>query len=453
MRVVVVGAGIGGLVAGLRLDQAGVDVTVVDAGSSPGGVIGSEVAAGWLLERAAGSFLDDGEVGGAPGLGQLCDELGVATVGAAPSARKRWVYIDGKLQAVPSGPWSLLTSDLLTWRGKLELLREPLRPVRAVDAEDESVHAFATRRLGAEVARALVAPAVTGIYATPAHEVSLRAGFPRLAALADHGGLVRGALHSALGRRRARGTRPTRPRGLRAPEAGMGAVVKAVAARLGERVRLGVDVRHVRLLDSGAGVAIDTGSGELRADACVLAVPARIAAGMIVGAPALADELAQLRRHPAAVVHLGYGGPIPAALAGFGALIADGEAPRVLGILFESTLWPGRAPEGHTLLRLIYGGGRDPSAVQLDDAALLAQAERDVATVLGVSALPVRRNVVRWRDGIAAMPVGHGARVAALMQAARARRLVLAGAGLRAVSVNDLCVDAARVVTQVKELV
>jgi oxygen-dependent protoporphyrinogen oxidase len=451
VRVVVIGAGIGGLVAGLRLDQAGIDVTVLDAAQRPGGVIGTERSAGWLLERAAGSFLGDGGTGGVPGVGELCDELGVPTVGAAPSARKRWVYIDGKLQAVPSGPWSLLTSDLLTWRGKLELLREPLRPTRA-DSGDESVHAFATRRLGAEVARALVAPAVTGIYATPAHEVSLRAGFPRLAAMAEHGGLVRGALHAALGRRRARGTEPSRPRGLRAPEAGMGAVVAAVAARLGERLRLGVDVRHVRLLDSGAGVVIDTASGELRADACVLAVPARIGAAMIVGAPALADGLAQLRRHPAAVVHLGYGGPIPAADAGFGALIADGEAPRVLGILFESTLWPGRAPTGHTLLRLIYGGGRDPSAVELDDAALLAQAERDVATVLGVTALPVRRSVVRWRDGIGAMPVGHRARVDALMDAARARRLVLAGAGLLAVSVNDLCVDAARVVAQVQEL-
>ena len=133
-------------------------------------------------------------------------------------------------------------------------------------------------------------------------------------------------------------------------------------------------------------------------------------------------------------MHLGFGGPVAAATEGFGALIADGEAPRVLGIIFESSLWPGRAPAGHTLLRLIYGGQRDPEAVTLDDATLLAQAERDVALVLGEHAVPVRRGVTRWRDGIAGMPVGHAARlehddlVAGLDQAERRDQPADAGA-------------------------
>ena len=446
MKVVVVGAGIGGLVAGLRLQQAGVDVTIVDRAAVAGGVLATATSAGWLFETGAGSFLGDAD----DGVAALCEELGVPTVAAAATARRRWLFIDGKLQAIPSGPWSLLTSDLLTWRGKLDLLREPLRPTGDPPA-DESVHDVAVRRLGPAAARALVAPMVTGIYATAAHEVSLHAGFPRIAAIAEHGGLVRGALRQAL-RRRAAATRPARARGLRAPVDGMAAVVRALVARLGDRLRLGLAVRHVRMLDRGDGVAIDLPGGELRADACVLAVPARVAAAMVVGAPELALGLEQLTRVPAAVVHLGYGEPIRAAEAGFGALIADGESPRALGILFESTLWPGRAPAGHSLLRLIYGGGRDPGAVSLDDATLLAQAERDVGAVLGVGALPVRRNVVRWHHGIAAMPVGHGARVQALMAAAAGRRLVLAGAGYAAVSVNDLCADARRVVAQAEVL-
>ena len=130
-----------------------------------------------------------------------------------------------------------------------------------------------------------------------------------------------------------------------------------------------------------------------------------------------------------------------------------GERDRVgLGIIFESSLWPGRAPAGHTLLRLIYGGQRDPEAVTLDDATLLAQAERDVALVLGEHAVPVRRGVTRWRDGIAGMPVGHAARLETVRRAAAPHRLVLAGAGYHGVAVNDLCADGRRVAADVARL-
>lgn len=445
MRVAVIGAGIGGLVAAYRLVQAGHDVRVLEAAPQPGGVLGGPRDAGWLVEQAAGSFLGDA----ADGAVALCDELGVATVAAAATARRRWVFIDGKLQAVPDGPLALLRSDLLTWRGKLDLLREPLRAGGA-GRPDESVHAFAVRRLGPEAARALVAPMVTGIFAARAHDVGLAAGFPKLAALDADGGLLRGGL-KAMRRRRAAGGAPAR-RGLFAPVDGVGAIVDALVAQLGGRLRCGAAVRHVRRIDRGDAVELELASEVLQVDAAVLAVPARVAAGMVVGAPELATQLGALTRAPAAVVHLGYGGPVAAAAEGFGALIADGEAPRVLGIIFESSLWPGRAPAGHTLLRLVYGGQRDPDAVGLDDASLLAQAERDVALVLGERAVPVRRGVTRWRDGIAGMPVGHAARLEALRRAAAPQRLVLAGAGYHGVAVNDLCADGRRVVADVARL-
>src|SRR5262249_41582998 len=152
------------------------------------------------------------------------------------AARHRWIWIDGALRALPSGPIAFARSDLLTWRGKLSILAEPFRGKRDVaTAGDESMYDFAVRRLGPEAARALVAPVVTGVYAADAHDVSLAAGFPAFAELDARGGLVRGSLFGRRGRARRGGPRR---RGLYAPAGGMQAVVDALAASLGARVRV-----------------------------------------------------------------------------------------------------------------------------------------------------------------------------------------------------------------------
>ncbi|MEZ4368243.1 MAG: protoporphyrinogen oxidase [Kofleriaceae bacterium] len=433
-RVAVVGGGLAGLCAAHRLVEAGHEVVVYEAAARVGGVVGTRADDGWRLETAASAFL----AGADDGLAALCAELGVPVHAASAVARRRYVYIDGRRRIIPTNPLALARTDLLTWRGKLELLREPWRP--RGEAGDESVHALAARRLGPEAARALVAPMVTGVFAARAHDVGVAAGFPRLAALVAEGGLVRGALKAAW---RQRGRK--RPRGLAAPADGLGAVVAALASRLGARVRCGQVVSAV-----GEGRVI-IGDQVHRHDAIVLATPARVSAGLVEdAAPELAARLAELRRAPTAVVYLGYpAAAVAAAADGFGVLVADGEAPRVLGVVFESTLWPGRAPAGQALLRCIYGGARDPGVLDQDDAGLLAQAERDVAAVLGVDATPTRREVVRWRDGIAAYPVGHRDRVATLDTLAHRSRWVLAGADYHGVGVNDVCADARRVVAEV----
>ena len=141
MRIAVIGGGIGGLVAARALVRAGIDAHVLEAGSRAGGVVATTSVDGYLREHAASSFLG----GPADGAYALCQELGVAVEKASPRARARWIYLDGKLRALPSSPVSFFTSDLLTWRGKLDVLREPFR--RAGDGRDESMHAFATRRL------------------------------------------------------------------------------------------------------------------------------------------------------------------------------------------------------------------------------------------------------------------------------------------------------------------
>ena len=440
MKIAVVGGGVGGLVAARALVRAGIDAHVLEAAPRAGGVIGTSAVDGYVREHAASGFLG----GPADGAYAVCRELGVALDRASPRARARWVYLDGKLRALPRSPLGLVTSDLLTWRGKLDLLREPLRP--AGTGDDESVHAFAARRLGAEAARAIVAPLVTGTYAADAHDISLPSGFPRLAALDVHGGLVRGVLAQAargLGGR-LRGLRPARtPRGMWAPRGGLGALVDALAGELGPRLRLGV--RVARIEPAAGGVRIDGAAW----DGAVLAIPAEDA-GPLVAAPDLASRLAAFHRAPAALVYLGFAAPaVPRARDGFGVLVAQGEDVRVLGVAFDSTVWPDRAPGGHVLLRCLLGGGRDPEAARLDDAALIAQAVRDVGVALGTRAAPAHTSVVRVPRGVAQYTLGHRDRVRDAVALARRHRIVLAGADYRGPGLNELCADGASIVAEV----
>jgi len=445
MRVAVIGGGIGGLVAARALVRAGIDAHLLEAAPRAGGVVATTAVDGYVREHAASSFLG----GPADGAYAMCLELGVPVDKASPRARSRWIYLDGKLRALPRSPVDLVTSDLLTWRGKLDLLAEPFRP--AGTGAEESVHAFAARRFGAEAARALFAPFVTGIYAADAHDISLAAGFPKLAALDAHGGMVRGMLGQAVRglAGRLRGKKPvTTPRGMWAPRGGVGALAAALAGELGGRIQL--STRVARIAPVPGGVQLDGPAGSTRWDGAVLAIPAEDAAAL-VASPDLANRLAAFHRAPAALVYLGYpAAAVPRASDGFGLLVAQGEDVRVLGVVFESTVWQDRAPEGHVLLRCIFGGGRDPEVTQLDDAALIAQAQRDIGVVLGARVTPTHTSVVRWKRGVAQYALGHRDRVRDASSLARGQRIVLAGADYRGPGINDLCADGATVVAEVQ---
>ncbi len=446
MRICIIGGGIGGLAAARELVRAGFDAHVFEAAATAGGVVGTTTAGGYLREHAASSFL-----GNAPrGARALCDELGVSVEVASPRAKRRWIFLDGKLRALPRSPIDLVRSDLLTWRGKLDLLREPLHPPRRGNT-DESVYAFASRRFGPEAARAIFAPFVTGIFAADAHDVSLEAGFPKLADLDREGGIVRGFAKQAAKaafRRFAGGGKPKLPSGLFAPTGGLGTLIAALTKDLGARVHTSHPVGRLAPPTGNArGVLVDN---ELW-DAAVLAIPAEDSAALVADIPTLGAKLAPFHRAPTAIVYLGYPeAAIPRAVDGFGFLTALGEELRVLGVVFESVVWPSRAPAGHVLLRCIFGGGRDPSAAALPDADLIAHATADVGKVLGATGTPTHTSVVRWRRGVAQYAVGHKDLVRAAVTAARTHRIVLAGADYRGPGVNDLCADADVIVDEVR---
>ena len=430
-----VGGGISGLATAYLCAKRGMSVTVFEKGE-PGGKIHSAHEEGFLLEHGPQGFLDS-----VPESLTLASELGLEPLRANETAKKRFLYFRGALQRVPESPPLLIKSKILSLRGKARLAWEPFAKKRT--EPDETVMAFATRRLGHEAAERLVAPMVAGIYAGDADKLSIDSALPRVAKLErDHGSLIR-----AMRKLKASGPGP---RGtLTSFKGGMGDVINALLAKLGPAV-VRAHVRSIEFLGSrdGASFRVRTDdSGPAPADAVVLATPGYATASLV---PDVAP-LAEIPYAPVDVAFLGYPrDAVPHPLDGFGFLVAPGEDLRVLGCLWESSIFPFRAPDGSVLFRLMLGGARDPGVAGLSPAHVLTLAREALEKSIGIRAEPRLSRLVRHPRGIPQYTVGHAQRVAAATAKESAwPGLYLTGNALRGVGYNDCVREAYAVADRV----
>jgi oxygen-dependent protoporphyrinogen oxidase len=411
-RVIVIGAGVTGLSCACELQrlaserQAPLSMTVLEAGSTPGGHARTVWSDGFLIEAGPNGFLSR-----EPEVLALVEELGLRDrlIEADPAARRRFILRGNRLCPVPDAPLAFLRSPALSWRGKLRLLAEPWAP--GPPAREETVHEFATRRIGREAADMLVDTAVSGISAGDSRVLSVSAQFPLMTDMErEHGGLFK-----AMIARRRQGVTAAR---LQSFDGGMGVLTQAMAARLGPRLRTGRPVRRLDRDGSGWRVVLDDGEA-FAADHVVLATAARVTARFVDGLDAqLAAALQTIPYSGLAVVALGYRlADVPRPLDGYGYLVTRGEGLATLGVVWESSIFPGRAPAGAGLLRVFLGGARRPEIVDRDDRALERLARDDLQRVLGITAPPLQASVHRWPRAIAQYTLGHADRRARIADA------------------------------------
>jgi oxygen-dependent protoporphyrinogen oxidase len=444
--VAVIGGGIAGLTAAYDLHRRHVPFRLLEAGDRWGGSIRTERERGFLMEAGADTLLAQ-----KPDALQLCRELGLGERLLPTNPERRTVFVlhRGQLHALPDGmvlgvPTRLLPlarTRLFTWPGKLRMALDLVLP-RGATGGDESIASFFRRRLGAEALDRLGAPFLAGIHAGDAERLSLRATFPRLAEMeARHRSLIRAFVAA---RPRGGGQSPPAFYSLRG---GLSELVEALVARLPPGVlRLGA--RATALVREADGYAVRLGGEEvLRARALIVALPAPRAAAILAPLDAEAAALlGAVRFASTAVVYHGYRRQdVAHPLDGYGLIVPEGEGLRTAACTFFSTKFPGRAPEGHVLLRSFIGGIRDPDALAEDDAPLAERVRREMAAVLGLSGPAVLTRVFRWPSATPQMEVGHGDRLAALeRRLASWPGLLLTGAGLRGTGIPDTVTDARR---------
>lgn len=447
-RVVVVGGGITGLSLAFTLQDdarrrgAAVSLTVLDAAARPGGHAQTTRQDGFLVETGPNGFLNR-----EPHTLALVEALGLESrlVEARPESKRRFILRGGRLCQVPDGPVTLLTSPALSWRGKLRLLCEPFAPGAPAGVE-ETIHQFATRRIGDEAAEMLVDAAVSGISAGDSRQLSVSAQFPIMTEMErDHGSLIR-----AMFARRGRGAGPSK---LLSFDGGMGTLTGALAGRLGESLRSSAPARSLERA-GGAWRLTTGGDHSIDADHVVLAVSARAAAPLVQSFDgALGTELQEFSYAGITVVALGYAvTDVTRALDGYGYLVTRPEQLATLGVVWESSLFHGRAPEGACLFRVMLGGSRHPGIVVTPDAHKVDVARQELARVMGISAPPRHVSVFAWPGAIAQYTVGHAQRRASVRD--RLRRhpgLAVCGTSYDGVSFNHAVKSGRLVALQLAE--
>ena len=404
-HVAIVGAGITGLTAAFRLTQRGCRVIVLEKGPQPGGCLRSTAEDGWLFEAGPNSLQCGKDVK------QLVADLGLEgeLLPAAPAAKRRFLVREGRFVPVPSSPPALIKSSLFGLRTKLSLPLELFTRAR-IRTSDISLAELVRSHFTQELVDYAVNPLVAGVYAGDPEKLSVRHAFPSLwQAERTHGSLIRGMMAGAKARKAAgEGGMPpliSFKRGLQTLTDTLAAKLPAGSLRLNATVETLLPGRPHRLVWRQDG---QTQSGEF--DAVVLAAPAGALAQLTVGS--LGERplasLDNIPHPPVSSLFLGYRrDQVAHALDGFGGLVPAVEHRQVLGILFSSTLFPGRAPDGHVALTVFVGGMRQPELARLPAEQLLARIDQDLRDLVGVQGAPVFVRHTFWPRAIPQYILGY----------------------------------------------
>jgi len=401
----IIGAGITGLATAFNLREKQIDVTVYEKSSIPGGVIRTTCRDDWLVELGPNTIMAR-----KPEVWELLDAVGLSdrVIFANDRSKNRYIVKNGNPCPLPLSFVDFITTGLFSWPSKLGLFREPF--IKPMDADDESVARFFERRFGREAVRYAVDPFVAGIYAGEADRLSMKHTFPTIFSMErKHGSVIRGAVK----RKSKKGEKPSVPsrkKGLINFSEGLQTLPEALSDRLGHAVRFDAPVSAIERQQHKWKLEIENQTAQPEHDALILTLPAH-RMQKLNAPPKLTEsfeQLAGIPYVPVSVVAMGFKqSQVQHPLDGFGMLVPSIEPYNILGTLFSSTLFPGRAPDNHVLLTTFVGGGRQPDLAQRPDDKLYEIILEDLRELLGIRGDPVFSLRHNWETAIPQYNLGY----------------------------------------------
>ena len=456
-EVVVIGAGISGLATAYRLQKAGLDVLVLEKTASVGGSIQTERCDGFLIDCGPNSTLDT-----SPEIRGFVDELGLANrrVDANSRANRRYILRNGRLCPLPMSPPAFLSAKLFSWPAKIRLFAEPfIRP--APPDKEETIAEFVARRLGREFLDYAINPFIAGVYAGDPTRLSVRSAVAKIYALEEkYGSLIKGAIKGARERRKRSETDKTKAQ-LFSFRDGMSELPTTIQKALAETVMTACAVRQVNPFAEGLGTyevafSHDGIDRRVRTKSVIFATPAFVTATLLHRFSAsTAEVLKEITYPPVVMVFLGFKNKVPCRpLDGFGFLVPEVEQRKILGCIWNSTIFPERAPAGGIALTTFVGGTRQPALAQLPDDELARLVQEELKDLIGLEAVPDVIKVKRWSRAIPQYEVGHQSRIEMLTEfEKKCPGLFVAGNFRGGISVGDCLIQSACTVDRVLRFV
>ncbi|MCP5536315.1 MAG: protoporphyrinogen oxidase [Akkermansiaceae bacterium] len=452
-QTAIIGAGITGLCVAHSLRNAGQDkhhsFHLIESADHVGGAIQSTFADGYLAEHGPNSLLiKDKRVA------LMLDQVGLRdqqgeqeAMTARDEAKKRYIVQDGKPHAMPGSPIGMLRTPLFSLAGKLRFGLEPfIGRYKGLEQGrgEESFADFVRRRLGPDMLASAAGPFVSGIYAGDPEKLSVRHAFPRLWNLEHrYRSFILGALALQFGG----GNNPHRlaPSQMLSFRSGMHAMPKAIADSLpADSVKLQSSVQSIEQSRDGWLLSWTDGTGSVHTGCyrqLVVAVPHHRLGSLPLPGSALAQlaPVIGLEAPPVTSLVLGFKrADIAHPLDGFGMLIKQAENSPLLGVLFSSSMFDGRAPEGHVTLTCMMGGSLHPEYAENGEQVVLDELDK----LLGVTGPPTFRYKTSWAHAIPQYGLDYQQKLDAMEACEKAHPgLHLAGNYRGGISVGDCIVN------------
>ncbi len=446
-KTVIIGAGISGLSLAYFLinKRPDMELIILESLDRPGGKIWTERTEGFVCEAGVNGFLDNKK-----GTIMLAGMLGLTPLRSSDNARKRYVYFNNRLNLIPDTPPKIFFSSFLSLRARLRMVGEYF--VSKKQLEDETIESFVTRRVGREFFEKLIDPMVTGIYAGDPSRLSIRSCFPKVYDLErKYGGLIKGFISLAKESKKTGKKVEAGGGTLHSFQGGMFTLIEYLKECLGTRIKTGASVKGIEKKEGH--YIIHSEDGDIyETEKVVMAVPAYDASRILHDLDKnLAFLLKDIPYPPISVVALGFRKEdIKIDTEYFGFLIPGKEKRRILGCLFDSSIFPNRAPEGHVLLRCMIGGARSPELALLDDKELVDIVLEELETVTGLKAEPVFKRIFRYEKAIPQYIIGHSKRLEDMEQIlSRYTGLYLTGNAYRGVAMNDCIANSAELAERI----
>ena len=405
--IIIAGAGLTGLTLAYYLKKQGRSPIVLEKADRPGGVIQTHTENGFTFESGPNTgVLGNKEI--ALLFEELRDHCTLET--GQSGAAKRYVLKNGKWHALPSGLTSAVSTPLFTLSDKFRVLGEPFR--KPGSNPDESVAEMVRRRLGKSFLDYAVDPFISGIYAGDPSRLVTRYALPKLYALEqNYGSFVKGSVRKGKEKKSEDDKKATKE--VFSVRGGLGNLIAALEKEIG-RERIVYGVRDLKTAWTGSGFSVSY-SGEPQRLECTTFITT--AGGFALPdiltfiAPEELAPVTSLQYAGVAQVAVGYNEWKGFPLDAFGGLVPSRERRQILGILFPSAIFAGRAPGKGALLSVFLGGTRNRELVRKSDDEITGIALEEIRKTLYEEGQPDLLKVFRYEKAIPQYEASSGERL------------------------------------------